>query len=284
MNILSDYNKSENKNEFLNLFESIVFILSPPKQKINEKNSKYSVKEIIVGIIEVLTSNISWKRYNGIISGTWLNKKHNEYVNAGVYEYLHEECVKIYIKEKNNKKNLSCLSTDTSFISNKNCKEIEKRNKFYKGKKGIKISTIVDKRGVPLSIDVCKGSTHDSKLFEKTFKNIPKSVKDCKYMLADKGYDSEKIREMIRKSQIKPIIPKREKKSKKNEKIKVKKPNQNSGLNESEKKIFKGRIIVENFFSWIKNFPKTNIIYEKKIKNYNGLVLLASSLIIINKM
>lgn len=177
-------------NFIFNLFESIALILAPPKQKINEKNSKYSIKDIIIGIVEVLTNNISWRRYSGLVSGSWLNKKHNEYVEAGVYEMLHMECTRKYINTDNNNKNLVYLSTDTSFVQNKNCTEIETRNKFYRGKKGLKKSTIVDKIGVPLSIDVNKGSIHDSQLFEKTFENISIETKNSKYLLADKGYDS----------------------------------------------------------------------------------------------
>ena len=41
-----------------------------------------------------------------------------------------------------------------------------KRNSYYKNKKGIKISTIVNEVGVPISIDIDSANKHDSNLFE----------------------------------------------------------------------------------------------------------------------
>lgn len=37
--------------------------------------------------------------------------------------------------------------------------------------------------------------------------------------------------------------------------------------------------IIENFFSWIKDYPKIDRIYEKTIESYKGLLLVISILI-----
>ena len=89
--------------------------------------------------------------------------------------------------------------------------------------------------------------------------------------MADKAYDSKSIRELIRKKKFKPIIPRR----RYNKKIK--------SLKKNQIKKYRKRIIVENFFSWLKMFPKIDKYYEKTIKSYNGLLLLAVSIIIFKK-
>ena len=55
-------------------------------------------------------------------------------------------------------------------------------------------------------------------------------------------------------------------------------------LTKSETKIYKKRIIVENTFSWIKRYPKIDRIYEKSISSYEGLLMVAASLIIFKKI
>jgi transposase len=92
-----------------------------------------------------------------------------------------------------------------------------------------------------------------------------------KYVLADKGYDSKKIREIIRSKQYKPIIaPRRTNKKEKS-------------LTKSEKIIYKKRIIIENSFAWIRMFAKIDKYYEKTLKSFNGLLLLALSIIIFKR-
>lgn len=45
----------------------------------------------------------------------------------------------------------------------------------------------------------------------------------------------------------------------------------------TEKEKYKKRLIIESFFSWIKNYPSIN---QKTIASYNGLLMLASSILI----
>ena len=122
---------------------------------------------------------------------------------------------------------------------------------------------------------------HDSKLFIKDFNKIKtnKYIKKCTnkrlLLLADKGYDTKAIRSKILKSKMKCIIPFNKRNTKDVTKIKV--------LNESEKEIYKKRIKVEHFFGIIKRYPKINNVYEKTLCSYKNLVLLVSSMIIINR-
>ena len=165
---------------------------------------------------------------------------------------------------------------DSTFIQNKNGKEKIGRNLFYKNKKGIKVTTIVDTKGVPIKVTINKGNRHDARIAPKILNQLDENkdvniIKE-RYILADKGYDSKQIRKIIRSKKYKPIIGKRKNNKKKNKK-----------LTKTELKIYKKRIIVENSFAWIRNYPKIDKLYEKTIKSYRGLLLLTISIIIFKK-
>lgn len=144
------YSKLYKNNEnLIDLMENIISELDKKNQKYTH-NRKYSTRDYIKGIIEVISNNVSWRKYNGIIDGRTLNNKHNYYVQIGVYEKLYRTNIKRYIK--NNKNNIKVLSIDSTFISNKNGSEKLGRNIYYKNKRGRKVTTIVDEKGIPLKL------------------------------------------------------------------------------------------------------------------------------------
>ena len=55
-------------------------------------------------------------------------------------------------------------------------------------------------------------------------------------------------------------------------------------LNKKQWEIYKKRFIVEASFAWAKHYPVINQIYEKAISSYNGLLQLANSIILSNKI
>jgi transposase len=255
-----------NKESFINM-ESIVKKLESSKNEKYIHNKKYSTREYVCGIVEVLSNNVSWRKYNGKINGRVLNNKHNYYSKIGVYEELYKINLIKYLKL--NKSSQKYLSIDSSFITNKEGKEKIGRNIYYKNKQGRKITSIVDEKGTPLLIKISKGNRHDARIAPKILEKVePVKIKEERYILADKGYDSKKIREIIRKKGYKPVIAKRKYK------------NGQRSLKKSEIKKYRKRIIVENFFAWIKAYPKINIIYEKTLKSYTGLLLLGISMFI----
>ena len=177
---------------------------------------------------------------------------------------------------------------DTLFIKNKGifftrCNNNNKnigRNKYYKNKRGIKVSTIVDSNGVPLNLECFMGNSNDAKFVDRLYNNsfvdyflINKKYKKKSYFLGDKAYDTKNIRNLTKNNHITIIDY-----NKRNSKKVTKK------LNTFEKKIYKKRIKVENFYSWLTRFPKMNIIVERSLESFTGLVLLCTSLILENKI
>lgn len=263
---------------FVKIFKDIIkdqYYDNYPSRKINEITY---FKEIM----HVITSHTYWSRYNGPINWKVLHNKHIEYVKKGFYDRLFRIVIEKYI-------NLQSYyifkfqSIDTSFIPNKFCNNLP-RNKFYKSKKGLKISSINDSNGIPLSLIVTEGAVNDSQTLIDTYRNMyvnPQTIKyknsnkHKQYFLADKGYDTNEIRTFLENEGYNVIIP--------HNKRNTKDPNKIKQLKLKQKYIYKNRIVIENYYSWIKQFPKLMFVFEKSMNNYQQLLYLATSMLIFNR-
>ncbi len=68
-----------------------------------------------------------------------------------------------------------------------------------------KIHMAVDAFGFPISFQLICGEVHDAKAAPDLISSLPIAT----YTIADKGYDSEEIREQIKQKSSIPIIPRR---------------------------------------------------------------------------
>lgn len=270
--------------KFLDFFEETVIQLSPIKNSFYRRNCKYTPREYLEEIVEVLTTGISWRQHKGKINGRVLNNKHNEFVKLGIYDALHQKCLEKYIR-RNKTKKIKYQSIDSTFIKNEYGVEKQGRNKLYKNKKGVKISAIVDTDGVPLGASINPSNQHDSQLIDETLDSVKVKLNTKKYknhnrykqyFLADAGYCSIGIRNRLMKRGYIPVIAHNKRNTKKTESIKK--------FNKREKEIYKKRIVVENLFSWVKKAPKIKHFYEKTVASYKGLLLLRFSMIIFNRI
>jgi transposase len=74
-----------------------------------------------------------------------------------------------------------------------------------KGGNTTKIHMAVDSFGLPIEFELMGGEVHDCKIAPEFIEKLP--VSD--YTIADKGYDSEEIRTVIRKKSSIPVIPRK---------------------------------------------------------------------------
>lgn len=284
----SDHKKFFNEplDKLINIFYDSVHKLSPFKNDFYKRNVKYTLKDYIIGIIDILKNHTSWNSYNGKIKGNTLRKKYNEWVKIGVFEDIYKMSLDKYFKIVRKTEELKYQSIDSTFIEDINGSNFSSFNAIYKRRKGesskgIKISSIVSTNGIPLSINIDTAKDYDSPLLPKIINNFSVNCNTFKYknhnrfkqyFLADAGYDSKYNIKLIKKIGYTPII-KYNKKNTKNEKL-------FRYFNNKEEKIYKKRIIVENYHAWIKKFKKIKCFYEHKIEYYRGLLLLGVSIII----
>jgi transposase len=119
-----------------------------------------------------------------------------------------------------------------------------------------KIHMAADAHGNPYYFEVTGGQVHDSKVAESLIDNI-----EAENLLADKGYDSEPIREKARSKNIRPSIPRRSN---------SKKPNP-----DFEKDTYKARHQVENLFARLKHFRSISMRFEKLARNFKAVLSIA---------
>jgi transposase len=237
-------------------------------------NKKHSHKLYLIEIIKCLKNNMYWSMHEGTICHGTLRNKHSYYVKNNIYYEFYKYILNKYRKAPKILK----LSIDSTFISNKQCPGLKNMPK-YSNKKGVKIHTIVDNFGVPLSLLITKGNVNDSVTFNELYNNLlPTTNTTRKYFLGDKGYDSINIRNKLKNDNYVVLID-----ANKRNKIDSTRVLNNKKLIKKYKHIYKKRIKVENFFSWLKQFTRMNHMCDRSLEILNGSVHIISTFITFRK-
>ena len=124
-----------------------------------------------------------------------------------------------------------------------------------------KIHIAADAHGNPIDFEITGGEIHDSKIAEKIIEKVGKA----EHLIADKGYDSEEIRELSRKAGMTPVIPR--------------KSNSNKPNPEFDSHLYKMRHLVENLFARLKHFRGIATRLEKLARNFKAMTFLACTFI-----
>ena len=119
-----------------------------------------------------------------------------------------------------------------------------------------KIHLAVDAHGHPIDFEITGGEVHDSQAAPELIDLVGKA----EYLIADKGYDSDSIRNKAREHGIKPVIPKRRN---------AKQPNPDFDCY-----LYKLRHLVENMFARLKQFRSIATRYEKLARNFESMLYL----------
>ena len=268
------------KNSIMLYFENEVFVnvtynyvieKFPKKYRFKTKNQKYGAKIVIVELLYITKTALSYKNYRGPINAKTLNRhaiffaQHNIFEN--VYEIMHIQYMKY-----NNMSKLKIQSIDTTYIMNINGKEELGRNKHFKNKNSYKVSLIVDSNRIPLSTVINSGNKNDAKIGEINIDTTKKRINElnlkCKpYMLADKMYDTNDFRQKCVENGYRPIID-YNKRNTKNKKL-IKR------LTKRQRTIYKRRIGVENTNCILKKYRRVNLIYDSYLMSYKSFLYLA---------
>lgn len=130
-----------------------------------------------------------------------------------------------------------------------------------KGGNTTKIHMAVDAYGLPIDFEITGGEVHDCKVAPEFIEKLP----NADFTIADKGYDSEEVREIIRKKSSVPVIPR--------------KSNSKTGNTGMDWCLYKYRHLVENLFARIKHFRALSTRFDKLKRNYVSVVAMACALL-----
>ena len=136
---------------------------------------------------------------------------------------------------------------------------------------------LVDGKGIPLGVHLSSANRHEMKLAEATLANV--SVRRAargrprnkpQRIIADKGYDSQRLRDAMKAKRIDFIVP--------HLKNRKHKPQDRRKLRR-----YKRRWIVERTNAWLFNFRRLFVRYERILDNYQGFFHFACALIALRR-
>lgn len=120
-----------------------------------------------------------------------------------------------------------------------------------------KIHLAVDAYGLPIDFELTGGETPDCSVAPTLIERLPYSD----VVVADKGYDSERIRQLIEARGSQAVIPR--------------KSNSVKGNGEMDWCLYKYRHLVENAFARLKHYRAVATRYDKLKRNYESMVAIA---------
>lgn len=128
-----------------------------------------------------------------------------------------------------------------------------------------------DRHGWPLTFTLSPGQDADTRHFIPTMEaiHLPGKVgrprKRCRYVVADKGYDSDALRHYCDCHHMKPIIAQRKMKRRP-------RPGLPRGF---DKPKYRERNVIERGFGWVKELRRIATRYDKLASSFNAMVCLA---------
>ena len=230
-----------------------------PKKKSKVGRPEKCAKKALNGILYILKTGAHWhlipKEFG---KPTTLHGKFRKWVKLGVFEKIMEKARAMYSKDNNN----SWYAIDSSSSKAPLARKWSGKNPTDRGKRGVKKSIIVDRKGAPIAISVAPANVHDSKIFNDTFNLNFCTTTHVKILAADSAYDSKKIKNLCKEKNF--ILLAAENKRRKN----------------TDKKPYKPlhRWIVERTFAWLHQYRSIKTCWAKAKSSYLAFCLFAASI------
>jgi transposase len=151
-------------------------------------------------LVQILVFGCAYERIadEGCCSATTLRRRRDEWIEAGVMTKLRELALEAYDKVVGLQ--LSDVAVDCCITKAPCGGEKAGRNPVDRGKQGIKRSTVVDAKGIPLGAVVAPANRHDSPLLEQTLDTLEPLGRLPEQMSVhlDRGYDSRITTEKLK--------------------------------------------------------------------------------------
>lgn len=228
----------------------------------------YGNRELLPGILKVLRSGMRWRDLDDprCASGVthWRRLRFWQR-QRGLHDVFG-----VILRTLNGQRllNLHIASVDGSVIQSFGFSDTTGYSGKYK-KIGTKISLVVDFLGTPFHVVFASGERHDLPLALSTIANNP--VGKPRMILADKGYDSDPFRFILRDLGIESNIPNRNIKNRKTQEC------YNIPLGAM-------RFKIERTNAWIKSFRRLRFRFDYTLASFQALTYLALIVICVRKL
>jgi transposase len=256
------------------LWEIIEPLLPPPKPRRFRYPGRKPLdnRKALTGILFVLKTGIPWEDLPmemGCGCGMSCWRRLRDWQQAGVWQRLHE--VLLAHLQGAEKLDWSRAVLDSASVRAVYGGEKLGASPTDRGKKGSKHHVLTDAGGIPLSATVTGANAHDVTQLKPLVQSIPpvrgrrgRPRRRPKKLQGDRAYDSEAHRQWLRSQGITPVLARRRTKH-------------GSGLGVT-------RWVVERTLSWLHQFRRLRVRYERRADIHEAFVWLACSMICWNQL
>jgi hypothetical protein len=184
------------------IWEQFATLLPPRKADVHPLGChRHRVPDRLVfdKLVQVLVFGCAYERIaDESCSATTLRRRRDEWIDSGAMDKLREMVLEAY--DRIIGLELSDVAVDCCLTKAPCGGEKAGRNPVDRGKQGIKRSTVVDAKGVPLGAVVAPANRHDSPLLEQTLETLEPLGRLPEQMSVhlDRGYDSRSTREKLK--------------------------------------------------------------------------------------
>ena len=158
-------------------------------------------------LVQILVFGCAYERIaDEGCSATTLRRRRDEWIEAGVMTALRELALEAYDKIVGLQ--LSDVAVDCCITKAPCGGEKAGRNPVDRGQQGIKRSTVVDAKGIPLGAVAASANRHDSPLLEQTLDTLEPlgSMPEQMSVHLDRGYDSRSTGEKLKERGLLAVI------------------------------------------------------------------------------
>jgi transposase len=210
------------------------------------------------GILWVLRNGGRWQSIPvDLPSGSTCWRRLHEWACDGVLERIHL----ILVEELHDlgKLDLSELLGDATFIRAKKGGDEVGNTKVGKG---MKLEVVVDKSGLPLGLATAAASEPEAALLPEALKDVPVPVPPGTPVVADRGHDSDALRDRLEAAGHRPVIPHRRNRTR---------PSRNDGR---RLRRYRHRWVVERTNAWLHTYRGLAVRWTQSIYHFIGLAYL----------
>jgi len=254
------------------LWEKIERILPPEKPAGSVGRPARPHRQVLNGILFVLRSGCQWKglKKEWFGASSSLHERFQTWNKAGLWKKIYRMMVKYYHKKRHIR--WKWQAVDSKLVPAPLGGDLTGPNPTDRAKSGSKRHLWVDQRGAPLAIQITPANAHDVTaildLLNQPIVPRPKTKYKVHHLCADKAYDSEPLRNKLRKRKFIPHIRKREYAS-----------DPPPPPLEAQKHPAR-RWVVERTISWQNDFRSLRVRWAKKSNNWLALIYFACTLIL----
>lgn len=225
-------------------------------------------RKAIGGIFWILDNGAKWKDLPAQFgSKSAVHRSFARWVKMGAFEALLAAIGSI-VKERKGFKLYECY-IDGTFSKAKGGGD---GVGCTKAGKGVKIMIMVDANGLPIAVNTGSASPHESTLVEPLF-DFMISVDFPQKLIGDKAYDSDRLDQELAARGVEMISPHR-----------ANRQPENKTQDGRPLRRYKRRWTVERTISWLQNYRRICIRWEKSTMMFQGFIHLTCSLLLMKEV